>query len=722
MDSEMLMSPSKRKVPVVYQIEAAECGAASLCMILAYYGRYVDLPVMRRECRISRDGSRMIDVVNAAEKYGMRAEGFFSGSALRNRKLPAIALWKHSHFLVVEKLSDKWVWIVDPAHGRRKITKDEFAEGFSGIILEVEPTEKFKPGGRPHSILKPVMKLVRFHGRGIASLACISVMINILGVIIPGFTTLFVDYYLPFLSSANLTTFFAAFAIALLIEGVLLVIKKHVNLKYRRYQSANMTATIVGKLLRLPLRFFNNRSHSAIDMHLNDIDSLTDFLSAKLIPILIDTLFSVIFIVLLFLYSVQVAIPTILLLTLIGVLLLVLLRMSRSTSVYSSNQQVEFYTSVVQNVRLFNTIKSVAMEDEAFMESVKKHSAYRNAMQASQKILSVIQAVPVIVPLLIQVFVIAVGSEEVIRGAMSVGEVLACQIIAVSIFNPVIQIISEFSALQSQQMKVNALEDIMSEEEDPSLTDSKSTGTQALSGSIRVENVTFGYNESLPPVVKNISLQIGAGKSAALVGSSGSGKSTILKLIEGLYQPASGQILFDGVPRAEINRTVLQGSMASVTQVPFVFTGTVRENITLVDRNIDMRAVTEATKAACIYDAIEAHADGFNAVIGSSESSFSGGEIQRMMIARALIRKPSILILDEATSALDTVVEEQIMKNIRAMNITLIVVAHRLSTIRDCDEIIVLRKGEIIQRGSHAELAAQEGVYKDLMTLEEDNE
>ena len=284
------------------------------------------------------------------------------------------------------------------------------------------------------------------------------------------------------------------------------------------------------------------------------------------------------------------------------------------------------------------------------------------------------------------------------------------------------QIISEFSALQSQQMKVNALEDIMSEEEDPSLTDSKSTGTQALSGSIRVENVTFGYNESLPPVVKNISLQIGAGKSAALVGSSGSGKSTILKLIEGLYQPASGQILFDGVPRAEINRTVLQGSMASVTQVPFVFTGTVRENITLFDRNIDMRAVTEATKAACIYDAIEAHADGFNAVIGSSESSFSGGEIQRMMIARALIRKPSILILDEATSALDTVVEEQIMKNIRAMNITLIVVAHRLSTIRDCDEIIVLRKGEIIQRGSHAELAAQEGVYKDLMTLEEDNE
>ena len=457
-------------------------------------------------------------------------------------------------------------------------------------------------------------------------------------------------------------------------------------------------------------------------MHLNDIDSLTDFLSAKLIPILIDTLFSVIFIVLLFLYSVQVAIPTVLLLTLIGVLLLVLLRMSRSTSVYSSNQQVEFYTSVVQNVRLFNTIKSVAMEDEAFMESVKKHSAYRNAMQASQKILSVIQAVPVIVPLLIQVFVIAVGSEEVIRGAMSVGEVLACQIIAVSIFNPVIQIISEFSALQSQQMKVNALEDIMSEEEDPSLTDSKSTGTQALSGSIRVENVTFGYNESLPPVVKNISLQIGAGKSAALVGSSGSGKSTILKLIEGLYQPASGQFLFDGVPRAEINRTVLQGSMASVTQVPFVFTGTVRENITLFDRNIDMRAVTEATKAACIYDAIEAHADGFNAVIGSSESSFSGGEIQRMMIARALIRKPSILILDEATSALDTVVEEQIMKNIRAMNITLIVVAHRLSTIRDCDEIIVLRKGEIIQRGSHAELAAQEGVYKDLMTLEEDNE
>jgi len=716
------MNPSKRKVPVVYQIEAAECGAASLCMILAYYGRYVDLSVMRRECHISRDGSRMIDVVNAAEKYGMRAEGFFSGSALLGRKLPAIVMWNHSHFLVAEKISDKWVWIVDPAHGRRKITRDEFAAGFSGIVLEIEPTENFEPGGRPRSILKPVLKLVRLHGRGIAGLACISVMINILGVIIPGFTTLFVDYYLPFLSSANLSAFFAAFAIALLIEAVLLVIKKHVNLKYRRYQSANMTAAIIGKLLRLPLRFFNNRSHSAIDIHLNDIDSLSDFISAKLVPIIIDALFSVIFIVLLFLYSVPVAIPTVLLLILIGVLLFVLLRMSRSASVYSSNRQVEFYTSVVQNVRLFNTIKSVAMEEEAFIESVKKHSAYRNAMQASQKILSVIQAVPVIVPLLIQVFVIAVGSEQVIGGVMTIGEVLACQIIAVSIFNPVIQIISEFSGLQSQQMKVNALEDIMSEEEDPSLADAECNSTQAPRGSISVEEVTFGYNESLPPVVKNISMRIGPGKSVALVGSSGSGKSTILKLIEGLYQPASGRILFDGVSRSEMDRAVLQGSISSVTQSPFIFTGTVRENITLFDRNVNMQAVTEATKAACIYDAIEAHADGFNAVMGLSGSSFSGGEIQRMMIARALVRKPSILILDEATSALDTVVEEQIMKNLRAMNITLIVVAHRLSTIRDCDEIIVLQKGEIIQRGCHAELAALEGLYKDLMTLEEDND
>lgn len=720
---KVLRKQNGRRVPEVFQIEASECGAASLCMILAYYGRYEDLTTMRAECHVSRDGSRLIDVANAAEKYGMKTEGYLSDKNLTGRKLPAIVLWKNSHFLVVEKVSDEWIWVVDPAFGRRRMKKEEFAESFSRIVLELEPGEDFQPGGKPRSLIRPVMQMMNFSWRALALLACLSVMINIVGLILPIFSSLFVDYYLPSLRNVNMTTYFAVFALTIIVQAGLMTVKKRVNLKAQRIQSASVTGDVTSKLLKLPVSFFGTRNHAAIDAHLSDIDSLTDFASTRMMPMLTDIVFSVLYFVLLFVYSVKIAGATLLLLVVLAVAITLLLRLSRASVVQTSNQEVEFFTSIVQNVHLFETIKSVAMEDESFLESVRKYSAYRNAMQTSQKILAVVQAIPVAVPLLVQIIVIATGASEVIRGTMSVGEVLACQAIAMSILTPVIQIIGEFTALQAQRVKVGALEDIALEKEDPALTKAEPVHREALRGGIELEDLSFRYNASRPPVIENISACVEPGHSLAVVGGSGSGKSTILRLLEGLYLPEKGEIRFDGVSHRAIDRAVLAAGIGVVSQSPAVFTGTVRENITLFDRSISIHEVSEAAKAACVYDAIESHEDGFNAMMGPGESSFSGGEIQRIMIARALVRKPRILILDEATSALDTVVEEQVMRNIRDMKITLIVVAHRLSAVRDCDEILVMEKGHIVQRGSHEKLAAQEdGLYRQLMNSEEADE
>ncbi|MCR5356370.1 MAG: ATP-binding cassette domain-containing protein [Lachnospiraceae bacterium] len=716
------MKQFRRRVPEVFQIEAAECGAASLCMILGYYGRYIDLTTMRKDCHISRDGSRMSYIMAAAEKHGMKADAYRADPELTGRKLPLIAFWNYSHFLVVEKLDKKWVYLVDPAYGRRRVTKEEFAHSFSGVVLELECTEDFEPCGKPYNPYNLVSRVIKARKGALIYLAALTLMIDIVGLIMPVFTILFVDYFLPYLKNAKLTGYFLAFFIVIILQASLLVIRRHVNLKFRRLYSADLTGRITRKLLRLPMGYFGTRNHSTIGMYLNDIDGLTDFVSSRLIPIMLDFIFSFVYIFLLFVYSLKVAVPTLMIIAILIAVIIWLLKASRSAIVLSATIQGEYYSSAVQNVRLFETIKSVAIEDESFLESVRKYSSWQNALMHAQKLLSVLQAIPVAVPLLIQVVVIAAGSSEVIRGRLAVGEVLACQSIAMSVFAPIVTMIAEFSAYLGQEVKIRTLEDIEREEEDIAFMSDAEESVNLDASGLKLENVSFGYNTALPPVIEDISVSVRQGGSVAFVGGSGSGKSTILKLIEGLYIPQKGSITFGETLQQKINRSALVDAIAVVSQEPYVFTGTIRENITLFDRSIDMESITLAAKAACVFDAIEAHPDGFNAMISPVDNSFSGGETQRIMIARALVRKPSVLILDEATSALDTVVEQQVMMNIRKMNITTLIVAHRLSAIRDCDEIIVLDKGRIVERGTHDELAAAKGMYRELMTSEENDE
>ncbi len=716
------MENIKRRVPVVHQIEAAECGAASLCMILGYYGRYIELGEMRKDCHISRDGSRLSYIIEAAKKHGLNAEAYRCNANLVGRKLPLIAFWKYSHFLVVEKINEKYVYLVDPESGRRKISRLEFAENFSGIILEFSRTDEFQKTGRPFNPLIPLLNLLKSYRGTLAYLVLLTTMINIVGFILPAYTKAYIDYYYSQISKNVTNVYFMTFALVIGIQTMLLLIKRHVNIVFRRVQSATMTSNIIEKLLKLPLSYFGTREHSTIDINLQGIDTLTDFVSSNLVPLFLDMLFSIMYIVWLFRYSVIVALPTVtLIIFIIGVIML-LLYLSKAATVMASNEYNKLYGSVFQNVKLFDTIKSLAMEEDSFLNTMRSYSSWQKSSQMSMNFLSILQAVPVVVPLLIQLFVIAIGSVQVINGKMSLGSVLACQSIAMSIFAPIAQTIAQFSMLQGQEVRINALEDISKEEDDPTFHKTECLKDVTLDGAVEMQGVTFGYNTLLPPVVNNISFVVKKGKSVAFVGGSGSGKSSLLKLIEGLYIPQNGQILFSGIPQDKISRDQLAEEIAVVSQTPFIFSGTVRENIALFDRSIDIQSITEAAKMACIFDAIESHEGGLNAIMTPTDNSFSGGEIQRIMIARALVRKPKILILDEATSALDTIIEQQVMNNIKSLGITLLVVAHRLSAIRDCDEIIVIDKGSIVERGTHTELIAINGVYKELMSSEEYNE
>ncbi len=717
----------KQKIPLITQNDEAESGAAALCMILAFYGRYVDLSEMRKACHVSRDGCRVDNLIAAAEHYGMKAGTVRCDASLEGVTLPVIALWKQSHWLVVEERTEKGIRLVDPAYGRRRVSAEEFAESFSLQTISLEPSSAFVKGGKPYRLSDSIREMMQGSRNVFLYLSLLCFLLNMVGLMLPGMTRLFVDFYLPSLSTAEVGRYFLVFLMLLVLQAFLLMLKKRIDLKFQRLQSADMTRRVVRKLLSLPLRYYQTRSHSTIISQMTGIDAMTDFVSARLVPVIFGLVFSVLYMILLFYFNVRVAAWTVGMIMATIFFLLALVALSQAAAVRTAQDQAAFYGAVTQNTRLFDTLKSVALEDTAFSETMSTFSAWQNDKQAANSMLAVVQAVPVALPLMIQTLVMGIGGREVIRGMMSIGEVLACQSIAMSVFAPIVTFVQEFAILQFQKGPMKGLHDMLAEESDPGLVHlaegsrpEPGAETPALKGDVELKDISFGYDESAPPVLQHISLRVSAGHSLAIAGGSGSGKSTVIKLLLGLYHPWEGEILLDGTAAETLDRTVAAAGMAVVSQSPYIFTGTVRDNITLFDRSISMEAVAQAAREACLFDAVEAHPGGFNALIGPSEKSFSGGELQRIMIARALVRNPSVLLLDEATSALDTVVEEQIMENIRARGITTLIVAHRLSTIRDCDEIIVLQRGRIVERGTHEELLrAESGFYRELINAGE---
>ncbi len=713
--------PRPVKTPTLLQMEAVECGAASLGIILAYYGRIVPLPELRRACGVSRDGSKASNVLKAAEFYGMKAQGFKKQlESLKELQPPYIIFWHFNHFLVVEGIKGDRVYLNDPAQGRRSVSWQEFDEGFTGVVLVMVPGENFRKGGVKPTVWRGLWR--RLQPSLVPLFYCIlaGFLLVLPQLAIPVFGKVFVDSILiegrtewlrPLLLGMGLTLL-----LRLLIRGLQLLYLRRLKIK----MAVEMSGKFLWHILHLPVSFYAQRFAGEISARVPLNDKVADVLSGNLTTTVIDLVLAVIYAAVMFSYNVP--------LTIVGVSFAIvnitaLQVVSRSR--VDANMQLAMAHGKVDGVGIsglmsIETIKASGLESDFFSRWAGYYARAINIQNNLGVLNQRLGVLPSTLQSTANTALLLFGGLQVMDGKLSIGDLVAFQSLLSSFLDPVNNLVGFGSTLQDLEGDLSRLDDVLQNPPDQRVEPTNITiATPRLQGTIELRDITFGYSRVSPPIVENFNLLLRPGQRVALVGASGSGKSTVAKLVAGLYEPWSGEVLFDGLPRSAIPHHVLTNSIAMVEQEVFLFGGTIRDNLTLWDPTIPMGDILQAVEDAVIFDTIRMIPGGLDAELLEGGVNLSGGQRQRLEIARALVTNPSILILDEATSALDTESEFQIVQNLRRRQCTCVVVAHRLSTIRDCDEIIVFDRGKVAQRGNHETLINQPGVYRDLLASEE---
>ena len=706
------------KVPQVMQMEAVECGAASLTMILAYYGKWLPLEEVRAACGVSRDGSSAKSILRAARSYGLDAKGFRMAPEALGDKLPAIIHWNFEHFVVFRGFDKKGrACLNDPGSGPVKWPMEEFRKQFTGICLTFEPTEKFEKGGQPTSILSYVKKNLRGSSEAFWLTFTFALMAAFVALLTPLFTRIFLDDILPGRNPEWTKWFFAGMGALAVYQFFATLLKTRYAKRVAGALALKANKAYLHHLLRLPISFFAMRNVGDLQqrMHLNQ--SITNSLVDVLAPQVINIGLLVLYLALMLSYSFS--------LTLIGVLAaainlgIVRYYSEKRINLTRSMQQSEgqYYSATVSCIDNMESIKAAGAETGFFKywSGLWAHKFNVNANTDKQQ--AEMALLPVLANGLVNMAVLVLGAYLILKGELTVGMLMAFQGFMGSFLAPVNDIVNASQRIVEMRSQMERVEDVMKYPEDH--RDSEGEIQQGkLGGLLELKHVTFGYSPLQPPLIEDFNLRIEPGHSVAFVGTSGCGKSTLAKLISGLYKPWDGEILFDGRPIETISNEELTNSVAVIDQNVVLFDDTVAQNIRMWDPSIEDFTMMIACNDAQIRADIVSRPEGFGTKIVKGGQNFSGGQRQRMEMATALAKEPAILIMDEATSALDPKTEDEVMKRIRRMGPTQIIVAHRLSTIRDCDEIIVMDQGRILQRGTHEELIAQEGFYQQLMRSE----
>lgn len=711
------------KVPVVMQMEALECGAASLTMILAYYNKWLPLEQVRADCGVSRDGSNAKNVLKAARSYGMVAKGYrYEPEELREHgKFPCIIHWNFNHFVVLDGFKGNKAVLNDPAKGNYTVSMKTFDESFTGICLMFEPGEEFEPGGKPKSILSFAKK--RMVGTGVAMFFVIltTIISSLTGIIDPAFYRIFLDRLLTGKNPDWFVPFMLAFAGFCLIQVVVAWIRTVYSLRINGKLAVVGSTSYMWKVLRMPMEFFSQRMAGDILGRQASNASIAGTLVNTFAPLVLNTIMMFFYLVVMLRYSVP--------LTVIGLVSIVLnLLVSNIISKKRINiTRVQMRDSgklagaTVAGIEMIETIKASGAENGFFEKWAGYQASVNTQSVRFARLNQYIGLIPAFVSSLANTAVLMLGVWLTIQGEFTVGMIMAFQGFLASFSGPATTLISAGQTLQEMRTQMERIEDVMEYPTDVNYTEEEldeNAEYGKLTGNVEIKNITFGYSRLAEPLIRDFSLTLKPGSRVAFVGSSGCGKSTIAKLISGLYQPWSGEILFDGKKMSEIDRSVFTGSLAVVDQDIILFEDTIANNIKMWDNSIEDFEMIMAARDASLHEDIMQRDGGYNYKLTEGGKDFSGGQRQRMEIARVLAQDPTIIILDEATSALDAKTEYEVVNSIKDRGITCIVVAHRLSTIRDCDEIIVMDNGNVVQRGTHDELYAQEGLYRQLVSNE----
>lgn len=708
------------RTSTTYQMEAAECGAASLAMILEYYGYFAPLEQMRIETGISRDGCNARSILRAARKFGLICKGYTKSlEKLLEMQAPAIIHWNFNHFVVYEGVKGGHAYINDPAMGRQKLTIEELGEGFTGVVLVFEPSADFRKNKRISSFSGFVHERLKGQTSAVIALIASGLLLVVPGLIIPVFSQIFIDSILVSGSSEWIDVLLSVMAGTILFQCLFTWYRGMILIRLQSKMALISAHKFLYRMFRLPLSFFDQRYSGDLSKRVENNNNVSDFLAGKLAETALNTFVACFYLILMYIYS-----P---LLTLIGVLGVginltlshIISKRMESTSMKQQMNNGKLNGVLYSGISIIRSLKASGAENEYVARILGIHACSMETEQKMGKSQEILTAAPQAISAIASIIVLMVGGTQVIKGVFTAGMLVAFSQLLNSFTTPINELVGFLNQIKTLKADMRYVEDIQNYEMASQYRQKDFVPLdEKLIGDVSFENVSFGYSPLAEPLLKDLSFHVQPGHSIALVGPSGCGKSTIAKIVSSLYDPWEGNILVDGIPLRQIPPEIISASIATVNQHITIFSDTIRENMTLWNKSIMEQDIIRAAKDVHLHDFITKLPGAYDFKLNEWGSNLSGGQRQRLEIARALVTNPSILILDEATSSLDPLEEKTIMDNIKRRGCTCIIIAHRLSTIRDCDEILVMKKGDVVQRGTHDELKKQDGPYRLLISNE----
>lgn len=708
----------KLNTPSILQIEAAECGAASLGIILGYYGKYASLETLREECGVSKDGSKASNILKAARKNGLDAKGYKKEPQdIKSMKFPLIIHWNFNHFLVVEGYDKKYFYLNDPAVGKRKVTIEEFDLAFTGIVIELEKGEKFIKNKSKNSITMEIIDSLLKYKKVIIFLFFIGIFVTVPGIIIPIFTKVFIDEIILKHSSNWLLPVLFGMFITIMYKAIFLFLQGKYILRFEHKISVVNSAKFFHHIIRLPINYFYQRFAGEISQVMELNDEYSKIIIGKIISVCISMLFLVFYLIIMYVFSLKLMLAAVIITALNFVSLYIITQKRNKFNQKLLIDSGKLYGVSIAGIQMIETLKSTGRESEFFSKWSGHQSKLISGMSKADFLNEILILIPQFFYAMGFVVILSIGAFETIKGVITIGTLVSFQVIFSNFFEPVEDLMKVAGEFQEAVSYKHKIDDVFKNKLDDRFEkcNKNEEESQNINGKIDVENVTFGYSKLEKPVIENFSIAIEQGEHIGIIGKSGSGKSTVAKLISGLYYPWNGEIFYDEKKIEFYSRENFSADVAFVDQNFVIYEGTISENITMFNSEISIEEIITAAKSANIHDDIMKLKNGYETKLVENGRNISGGQRQRIEIARAILKKPAILILDEATSALDNIVEKNIMKNIEKYGITIITIAQRMETIKNCNKIYIIEDGVIVDSGNFEFLEKNSSALKEII-------